>query len=201
MTNIPVYHWSEVCWDLAVADGIDPEVAIKELDHALNIEDPNWDVSQWEKEDEVLNKIYTKLASELWTALLSGKIVARSLNGNPISQPLGNMDFTGVNKPYVTVQDVNSWLKSKGYLQQWTPNIKNVPSKYSSLGYEQEVTILNAIHHLGFDPKSMPINKGGTSGAKSKVRHFLGSQKLFEGSTTFDKAWERLRSNKNIIDK
>jgi len=121
MTNIPVYHWSEVCWDLAVADGIDHEVAIKELDHALNIEDPNWDVSQWKKEDEVLNKIYTKLASELWIALLSEQIVARSLNGNPISQPLGYMDFTGVNKPYVTVQDVNNWLKFKGYLQQWKP--------------------------------------------------------------------------------
>ncbi len=201
MANIPVYHWSEVCWDLAVADGIDPEVTIKELEHALNIEDPNWDVSQWKKEDEVLNKIYTRLAAELWMALLSGQIVARSVNGNPISKPLGNMDFMGINKPYVIVQDVNKWLKSKGYFQQWTPSIKNVPGKHSSRGYEQEVTILNAIHLLGFDPKAMPINKGGTSGAKSKVRHFLAAQKLFEGSTTFEKAWERLRSNKNIIDK
>lgn len=201
MSNIPVYHWSEVCWDLAIADGIEPDVAIKELERALNIEDPNWDVSHWEKEDTVLDKVYTKLATELWIDLLTSKVIARNIHGNPISQPLGKMDFIGSNKPYVAVQDINNWLKSKGYLQQWTPHIKNVPSKYLSIGYKQEVSILNAIHHLGFDPKSMPVNKGGTSGVKSKVRHYLAAEKLFEGSTTFDKAWERLRTTKNIIDK
>ena len=65
----------------------------------------------------------------------------------------------------------------------------------------QEKAILDTITHLGFDPKSIPKTKSGNAGVKSSVRSHLTGNDLFVGPTVFEKAWERLRKNKDINDK
>jgi len=58
---------------------------------------------------------------------------------------------------------------------------------------DQEKAILGAITRLGHDPKNIPKNIKNQSGVKAIVRGLLKNNPIFEGSTVFDKAWERLR--------
>lgn len=189
-----VFPWSDVCEDLAVAAGVDPDAIAKQLGDLKNFHDPTWTVDEWGKEQELHEQLLSQLATDLWKALLAGEIVARSANGNPLTSPLGVMHFSGAKRPYVAVKDINDWLAKKGYFQKWIPGIKNLPSKYGTKGYQQEAAILAVMSQSGLDPKKLPPNKGGTNGSKAKLRHALAANPLFAGSTTFDKAWERLRA-------
>ncbi|CAH1087079.1 hypothetical protein [Candidatus Nitrotoga sp. 1052] len=65
----------------------------------------------------------------------------------------------------------------------------------------QENAILEAIKGLGHDPKNLQTNSSGNNGVKHEVRIALEKNELFSGSRTFDKAWERLRNRKKIVDK
>ena len=65
----------------------------------------------------------------------------------------------------------------------------------------QEKAIVDAIRHLGFDPKALPKHSYTKPGAKANVRNHLNGPPLFRGSTVFDKAWERLRKFREIADK
>ena len=64
----------------------------------------------------------------------------------------------------------------------------------------QEHKILETIKLLGHDPKNLRINPSGKADIKSEVRGLVNLVPPFEGTTTFDKAWERLRYEKRIID-
>jgi hypothetical protein len=59
----------------------------------------------------------------------------------------------------------------------------------------QEAEILRVIRELGHDPKKLPKPKSGKPGVKAAACKVLNWQ-----GTIFDKAWERLRSGKEIID-
>lgn len=60
----------------------------------------------------------------------------------------------------------------------------------------QEQEILRVLAELGHDPLNLPKSPAGQPGVKAEVRKTLN----WQGSTTFDKAWERLRRNKDIGD-
>ncbi|KWK70858.1 hypothetical protein [Burkholderia stagnalis] len=60
----------------------------------------------------------------------------------------------------------------------------------------QEQEILRVLAELGHDPLSLRKSPAGQPGVKAEVRKTLN----WQGSTTFDKAWERLRRNKEIAD-
>lgn len=60
----------------------------------------------------------------------------------------------------------------------------------------QEREILRVLAELGHDPLQLPKSPAGQPGVKAEVRKALN----WQGSTTFDKAWERLRRNKDIGD-
>ncbi|MBY4865392.1 hypothetical protein K6W76_02525 [Burkholderia anthina] len=60
----------------------------------------------------------------------------------------------------------------------------------------QEQEILRVLAGLGHDPLNLPKSPAGQPGVKAEVRKTLN----WQGSTTFDKAWERLRRNKEIAD-
>lgn len=70
-------------------------------------------------------------------------------------------------------------------------------------GTAQEAAILDALRLAGNDPRAMPKNSSGKPGQKAAMRAALvGSSKLFpQGGTQFDKAWDRLRSRGEIVDK
>ncbi|MHB8495383.1 MAG: hypothetical protein ACYC9Z_10120 [Casimicrobiaceae bacterium] len=63
---------------------------------------------------------------------------------------------------------------------------------------EQEQVIKGKLIELSFDPKALPKPAPGKPGVKSQVRSALTGNPLFTGHTTFEKAWERLQSFKEI---
>ena len=60
----------------------------------------------------------------------------------------------------------------------------------------QEREILSVIREKGYDPKALPVQKRGTKGVKSEVRASLKNY----SPSVFDKAWDRLRSQMEIMD-
>lgn len=62
----------------------------------------------------------------------------------------------------------------------------------------QETTIMSWLRENGYDPKNLPKVKNGSPTAKAHARAALKGNGLFAGSTTFEKAWERLRGFEDI---
>lgn len=58
----------------------------------------------------------------------------------------------------------------------------------------QEDVILQTLKELQYDPKALPPNIPGKRGVKSECRQVLAALPLFDGSTVFKKAWERLQA-------
>jgi hypothetical protein len=65
---------------------------------------------------------------------------------------------------------------------------------------QQENAILEEIRKQGLDPLAFPPHPSGRRGAKAAICEALKNSPLFEGSRVFDKAWERLRSQRHIAD-
>ncbi len=63
----------------------------------------------------------------------------------------------------------------------------------------QDAVILKVIKDMGLDPLLLPRNEAGKPGVKAKVRETVGKNTLFTGSTVFEKAWERLTANHDIV--
>ncbi|MCU1718854.1 hypothetical protein [Pseudomonas sp. 5P_3.1_Bac2] len=65
----------------------------------------------------------------------------------------------------------------------------------------QETAILDALHALGYIPENLPKNIPGRPGIKRCIWEKLASRRDLFSDKTFNKAWERLRSDKRIADK
>lgn len=63
---------------------------------------------------------------------------------------------------------------------------------------EQEQAILAKLAELGHNPKALQKNQPGRPGIPAACKRALAASSLFTGSTTFDKAWERLAGWKDI---
>lgn len=196
MTSVQgVYPWSDVAWDLARAAGIDPDAVMAELDQLDQLDEANWD-----HEAVLLEQLNTGLATKLWQDLLSGAVTARDAQGKPLPHPPQENSYTGPNKPFVWVEDINGWLAKQGRIDRWEPANTSSLTPRLSRQWRQEQAVMAEITRLGRDPKAIPINRGGTGGLKSQVRHRLARNELFSGLTTFDKTWERLRAAGQIAE-
>jgi hypothetical protein len=63
---------------------------------------------------------------------------------------------------------------------------------------QQENAILEEIRKQGLDPMALPPIRPGHAGVKRDICESLKNSPLFEGTTTFDKAWERLAKHDRI---
>lgn len=64
----------------------------------------------------------------------------------------------------------------------------------------QDTEMLHAIREAGYAPQALPKNEPGKPGVKAEIRKRLGSKGVWTGTTVFDKAWERLRKQNDIVD-
>lgn len=92
----------------------------------------------------------------------------------------------------ISIEDLNKWFEDSGVEYRLAiageeANVSNKPALR-----EQEQVILNKLHELNYDPKSLPKSRAGTKGVKHEIRIALNENPLFAGSTVFEKAWERL---------
>ena len=65
---------------------------------------------------------------------------------------------------------------------------------------EQGERILVALRTLGFDPQSLPLQRGEGGPKRRAWIEVSGDRRLFPSEKTFDKAWEHLRSAGEIQD-
>ena len=77
-------------------------------------------------------------------------------------------------------------------------DIKPVPIQRA---HAQDAAILREIRKQGFNPLELPKNAAGKKGVKHGIRTAIGNSGLFIGTTIFDKAWERLTANSEIVIK
>lgn len=64
----------------------------------------------------------------------------------------------------------------------------------------QETLIIEELIKHGYSPKHLRRDKPGQRGIKSEIRSALSTEPLFSGSSTFKKAWERLRGFGEIAE-
>jgi hypothetical protein len=126
-----------------------------------------------------------------------------------VDSALSNAAYT-----YITLHSFNEWVKRIGGELPGERPEAAVPTVSSPAPAgdatkpkpriklrEQEDAILDEIRKLKSDPLELPINEPGKRGVKRDVFQSLRTSPLFKGSTTFDKAWERLRKHRRIVEK
>lgn len=123
---------------------------------------------------------------------------------------------------FITIWRLHEWAKAKGYqihLKGWPiagDDAQEMPDPTalgSGSGAEQETTkkripkqtaqkeaILGALKDLGHDPKSLPKRSPGKPWVKTAVRERLRTNPLFASQRAFDKAWEALRGEKELVE-
>ena len=115
---------------------------------------------------------------------------------------------------YITLSSFDDWARQYGRtvlakLQKTTGATLPVMQSQSNVTDDpkprlkmrnQEEAILEAIRKFGYNPQKLPKNDEGKSGIKAKVSNELKASPFFDAKTAFNKAWERLRSRKEIID-
>lgn len=104
----------------------------------------------------------------------------------------------------------NESLKYHSWINLWAAHYQQLPTPADSTPptakpmarhAAQDSAILATIEQLGYDAKSLPRGKAGKAGVKSEVKkECLKQNSVFVSSKVFDKAWERLRSNREIIN-
>jgi len=104
--------------------------------------------------------------------------------------------------------DIHTWCAQHGYIwpldasaaaQTSASEVESRPdvaTKPLQRQVFQEQEILRVIAELKHDPQNLPVPSAGQEGIKAEVRRRL----KWQGSTVFDKAWERLRKRKEIAD-
>lgn len=113
---------------------------------------------------------------------------------------IDNLATTNLRYPYITLLSLKRWAHEVLQISILDELGTYKPVKRVPLLRAQENDILDAIKELGHDPKNFPKNLPGKPGAKNGVRQLVQHKPLFASSNVFDKAWERLRNDKSIID-
>ncbi|MBR7918797.1 hypothetical protein KDX16_23685 [Burkholderia vietnamiensis] len=140
-----------------------------------------------------------------WETALSDAIARAAISVTTIS-----------GKRMLSHTDISAWCKQHGYawpleaptaesveatagetetadVRTSEPSITPRPLQQQAF---QEQEILRVLAELGHDPLNLPKSPAGQPGIKAEVRKILN----WQGSTTFDKAWERLRRTKELAD-
>jgi hypothetical protein len=119
---------------------------------------------------------------------------------------------------YLSTEGLLNWLRSKRYTDlataleegSWpddarisTVNLKEhatAPVLPVQRAAAQDRLILEAIKELGYDHDGLPKNDPGNSGVKFEVRAKLKTEPAFAASTSFNRAWQRLRDRGEISE-
>ncbi|QTD91659.1 hypothetical protein J4G50_16755 [Burkholderia anthina] len=140
-----------------------------------------------------------------WEAALSDAIARAAISVTTIS-----------GKRMLSHTDISAWCEQHGYAwpleaptaepvevsagETGTADVRTSEPGITPRPLQQQVfqeqEILRVLAELGHDPLNLPKSPAGQPGVKAKVRKILN----WQGSTTFDKAWERLRRNKDLDD-
>ena len=116
-----VYLWSDLPWDIAVAQGMNPDSVFNDLDSIENKDSNEW----WLESQKLESNAKTKLAEKLWLDIYNGKLPVRKANGDPLDGDSTKFHVIGVNAPHLTREEGNEWLKANRYQQTWKPTTQH----------------------------------------------------------------------------
>lgn len=105
----------------------------------------------------------------------------------------------GESEPVAATVDVSGLDHQQTEMTQ--PQGVAVPAKPLQRTAAQDSAVLTEIKKQGYDPLALPKNPDGKPGVKAAIRRALKTNKLFTGSTVFDKAWARLTTHADIVIK
>lgn len=173
----------------------------EELEDALEVLENEHKLAQHEKQPE--NVIAEKLAAMNRQKAINEQaeaylcVVADELNKGEqsllkVDRALSNAAYT-----FITLHSFNLWVNStdSGRLEGQPSGAAGPKgtakgkSPYKQL--KQIDAIVKEVEKQGHQPKALPPNRAGRPGVRLATRKALKDSLLFEGGTTFDKAWER----------
>lgn len=121
-----------------------------------------------------------------------------------VDRALSNSAYT-----FITLQSFKEWVRQTGGgLPQEQAGAagpagpspqETTESKPRIKLLEQEDAILEEIRRQGLDPEALPWEPPGKAGIKAAIRKSLDGSPPFDGSTIFDKAWDRLTKDKREV--
>ena len=117
MKNEKVYLWSDLPWDIALAQGMRLDSVFNDLDAIKDKSSDEW----WVESQKLLSIAKTKLAEKLWLDIYNGKLLVRRANGDPLDGDSTAFHLMGVNAPHLTREEGNKWLLDNRYQHSWNP--------------------------------------------------------------------------------
>ena len=117
MKNEKVYLWSDLPWDIALAQGMKLDSLFNDLDAIIDKDSDEW----WLAAKRLEATANTALGKKLWLDISKGDLLVRKANGDPLDGEPKNFSFRGVNAPHLTRDEGNKWLSENRYLQSWNP--------------------------------------------------------------------------------
>ena len=117
MKNEKVYLWSDLPWDIALAQGMELDSVFNDLDAIKDKDSDEW----WLEAERLEATANTALGEKLWLDIYNGKLLVRKANGDPLDGEPKTFSIRGVNAPHLTRDEGNKWLSENRYLQSWEP--------------------------------------------------------------------------------
>jgi hypothetical protein len=117
MKNEKVYLWSDLPWDIALAQGMKTDSVFNGLDAIKDKDSDEW----WLEAERLEARANTALGEKLWLDIYNGKLPVRKSNGDPLDGEPKAFQLRGVNAPHLTREEGNKWLSENRYLQSWNP--------------------------------------------------------------------------------
>ena len=117
MKNEKVYLWSDLPWDIALAQGMRLDSVFNDLDAIKDKSSDEW----WVESQKLQSIAKTKLAEKLWLDIFNGKLLVRRANGDPLDGDSNAFHPLGVNAPHLTREEGNKWLLDNRYQHSWNP--------------------------------------------------------------------------------
>lgn len=210
-----------ICFMTVTEEGINPE----QLPHMLRLPTPLDELIRDERETASV-RFYNACArgdvalTEKWEArvMFWDDIANRATRyklaiSQELARPVSKLQIdefltadTGVR--HITLTSLDQWSRrifGIAILDQEQNSVAGyAPSSLKrprTKGLEQENAIVEAIVQLGHDPLKLPSRPPGKSGAKAQVRGRLNPPSpLFPSDKVFDKAWERLKKDGQLIE-
>ena len=112
-----VYLWSDLPWDIALAQGMKLDSLFNDLDAIKDKDSDEW----WLAAKRLEATANTALGKKLWLDISKGDLLVRKANGDPLDGEPKTFSFRGVNAPHLTQDEGNKWLSENRYLQSWNP--------------------------------------------------------------------------------
>ena len=122
------------------------------------------------------------------------KIVAPGKKNVPVERPIQDSEFGFAARNFrLKRSTAEAWFASD---EEGVITAAPLPRQRS-----QELRILEIIRDKGFIPNALPIRVAGFGTVKADVWKKVSGEPALFSKSSFDKAWERLRSSGEIVEK